>query len=362
MTRFFGQTVLLRLRSFSRGADARAPFVAALLLATSLVAPPALAEPEVVNLYTARHYQTDEKLYSDFTKATGIKINRIEGKEDEIIERIRQEGANSPADVLATVDMGRLWRAEQAGILAPLKSAVLDARLPANLRGTEGQWFGFSTRARVIAYATDRVKPAQVASYADLGRPEFKGKVCVRSGSHVYNLSLMASIVAAIGEEKAEAWARGVVANFARPPQGGDTDQIKAIAAGQCDVGLVNTYYFVRALNSTKPEDKAMVAGLAVSTPEQAGRGTHVNVSGAGLVKTAPHRAAAVKFLEYLASDAAQVYFADGNNEWPAVASVRTDNPGLKTLGAFKTDTVNLAQLGKNQAKAQAIFDKVGWK
>ncbi len=335
---------------------------AALLLAACLAGQPALAEPEVVNLYTARHYQTDERLYSDFTKATGIAINRIEGKEDEIIERIRQEGANSPADVLLTVDMGRLWRAEQAGILAPLKSAVLEVRLPAHLRDPAGRWFGFSTRARVIAYARDRVKPDQVATYDDLAAPALKGKVCVRSGSHVYNLSLLASMIAADGEEKAEAWARGVVANFARPPQGGDTDQMKAIAAGQCDVGLVNTYYYVRALNSPAAADKAMVANLAVAMPGQQGRGTHVNVSGAGLVKTAPHRAAAVRFLEYLAGDAAQIHFADGNNEWPAVAGLRTANPGLASLGTFKTDTIDLALIGKHQARAQAIFDKVGWK
>lgn len=321
----------------------------------------AVAQDKVVNLYSARHYQTDEKLYEGFTKATGIKINRIEGKEDEIIERIRNEGANSPADIVITVDMGRIWKAEQAGLLAPVKSAVLEQRVPANLRDSEGKWFGFSTRARVLVYAKDRLQPAQVARYESIASPDFKGKVCVRSGGHVYNLSLLSSIIATQGEEKAEAWAKGVVANMGRPPQGGDTDQIKAVAAGQCDVAISNSYYFARIVNSTKDEDKAIAAKLAIMFPNQADRGAHVNVSGGGLVKTAPNKDNAIKFLEYLVSDEAQRYFAAGNNEYP-VAEVKTDNKALESWGNFKMDKVNVGELGRNQAKAQAIFNKVGWK
>ncbi len=333
----------------------------ALVMASSGLAGTAAAEDKVVNLYTGRHYQTDEKLYAEFTRQTGIKINRIEGKEDEIIERIRNEGANSPADVLITVDMGRIWKAEQAGLLAPVKSATLEQRIPSNLRDPEGKWFAFSTRARVLIYAKDRIKPEQVDRYEDLASAALKGKVCVRSSGNIYNLSLLASIIATQGEQKAEEWAKGVVANMARPPQGGDTDQIKAVAAGQCDVAVSNTYYFARILNSTKEDDKAIAAKLAISFPNQADRGTHVNISGGGLVKTAPNKQNGIKFLEYLVSDEAQRYFANGNNEYP-VAEVKTDNKVLEGWGSFKTDKVNVGELGRNQAKAQAIFNKVGWK
>jgi iron(III) transport system substrate-binding protein len=333
----------------------------ALVVASSGLAGTATAEDKVVNLYTGRHYQTDDKLYAEFTRQTGIKINRIEGKEDEIIERIRNEGANSPADVLITVDMGRIWKAEQAGLLAAVKSATLEQRIPSNLRDPEGKWFAFSTRARVLIYAKDRIKPEQVDRYEDLASPELKGKVCVRSSGNIYNLSLLASIIATQGEQKAEEWAKGVVANMARPPQGGDTDQIKAVAAGQCDVAVSNTYYFARILNSTKEDDKAIGAKLAISFPNQADRGTHVNISGGGLVKTAPNKQNGIKFLEYLVSDDAQRYFANGNNEYP-VAEVKTDNKVLEGWGSFKTDKVNVGELGRNQAKAQAIFNKVGWK
>ncbi|MBM3619977.1 MAG: Fe(3+) ABC transporter substrate-binding protein [Alphaproteobacteria bacterium] len=336
----------------------RIAIVAAALLA-SMVTVPAAAQQ--LNLYTARHYQTDEKLYDDFTKATGIKINRIDAKEDEIIERIRQEGANSPADVMITVDMGRIWKAEQAGILQPVASTTLERVVPAYLRDTEGRWFGFSARARVLVIAKDRVKPGALKDYEDLAKPEWKGRVCARSGAHIYNLSLLSSMIATLGEAKAEAWAKGVKENLARPPQGGDTDQIKAVAAGQCDVAITNSYYYVRLINSEKANDKAVVAKTAVVFPNQDNRGTHVNVSGGGVAKNAPNREAAVKFLEYLASDPAQLYFANGNNEWP-VTEVPVDNKGLASLGNFKRDQINVAELGRNQAKAQAIMDKVGWK
>jgi iron(III) transport system substrate-binding protein len=318
------------------------------------------AEEKILNLYSARHYQTDEALYANFTQQTGIKINRIEAKEDELLERVRNEGAQSPADIFITVDAARLAKADELGLFAPVKSAQLEARIPSHLRSPD--WFAFSTRARVIIYNKDTVKPDDVRNYEDLAGQKLKGQVCSRSGSHPYNLSLLAALIAHMGEQKAEDWAKGVVANFARTPKGGDTDQIKAVAAGECGVAISNSYYFARLMRSTKPEDKKVVEKLGVIWPNQQAQGTHINISGGGMLKTAPNKAAAVKFLEYLASDEAQRYFADGNNEWPAVPGVKTDNPALAALGQFKADTLPIPTLAKNAVLAQKIFDKVGWK
>ena len=328
------------------------------MLATT--ATPLIAEEKVLNLYSARHYQTDEALYSNFTKQTGIKINRIEGKEEELLERIRNEGANSPADVLLTVDAARLAKAHELGLFAPVKSALLEARIPANLRTDD--WFSFSTRARVIIFNKAALKAEDVQSYDDLANPKLKGKVCTRSGSHPYNLSLMASIIAHQGEAKAESWAKGVVANFARAPKGGDTDQIKAVAAGECAVTISNTYYVARILRSDKPEDRKIADAVGIVWPNQNTTGAHINVSGGGVLKNAPHKEAALKFLEYLASDDAQRYFADGNNEWPVVASVKVDNPALKRMGGFKADPLPVGNLAMYAVKAQVIFDKAGYR
>nr|WP_181366132.1 Fe(3+) ABC transporter substrate-binding protein [Cupriavidus plantarum] len=322
----------------------------------------AAAQEKVLNLYTARHYQTDESLYNNFTRQTGIKINRIEGQEDPLLERIRNEGANSPADVFITVDIGRLWRAQQAGVFAPVKSKVLESRIPANYRDPNGEWFGFSARARVIAYNKAAVKPGDIARYEDLADPKWKGKVCTRSSGHVYNLSLVSSLIAHDGEAKTEAWARGVAGNLARAPKGGDTDQLKAVAAGECDVAISNTYYIARLLKSTKPEDKAVADKLGVVWPNQSSQGVHMNISGGGMLRHAPNKEAAVKFLEYLASDEAQAYFADGNNEWPVVPSVKIANPALEALGTFKADKINVAELGKYQPEAQKLVDKAGYR
>ncbi|WP_042884453.1 Fe(3+) ABC transporter substrate-binding protein [Cupriavidus necator] len=322
----------------------------------------AAAQEKVLNLYTARHYQTDEALYSNFTKQTGIKINRIEGQEDPLLERIRNEGANSPADVFITVDIGRLWRAQQAGVFAPVKSKVLESRIPANYRDPNGEWFGFSARGRVIAYNKTAVKAGDIASYEDLADPKWKGKVCTRSSGHVYNLSLVSSLIAHDGEARTEQWARGVAANLARVPKGGDTDQLKAVAAGECDVAISNTYYIARLLKSTKPEDKAVADKLGVLWPNQSSQGVHMNISGGGMLKHAPNKEAAVKFLEYLASDEAQRYFADGNNEWPVVQGVKVSNPALDALGTFKADSINVAELGKYQPQAQKLVDRAGFK
>lgn len=332
------------------------------LLATTVLAlsQTIMAEEMQLNLYSARHYQTDEALYSNFTQQTGIKINRIEGKEDELLERIKNEGTNSPADIFLTVDAARLAKAHELGLFTPVASKTLETRIPAHLRADD--WFSFSTRARVIVYNKAAVKPEDVRNYEDLANPKLKGKFCSRSGSHPYNLSLMASVIAHQGEAKAEELARGMVANFARSPKGGDTDQIKAVSAGECGVTISNTYYVARLLRSEKPEDIKLMEKIGVVWPNQSTTGAHINVSGGGMLKTAPHKAAAVKFLEYLASDQAQRYFADGNNEWPVVDSVKVANPALESLGKFKADKLPVKNLAMYQAKAQIIFDRAGFK
>ena len=341
---------------------ARTICTAVLATLTATVIVPAAAQEKVLNLYSSRHYQTDESLYSNFTKQTGLKVNRIEAGDDPLIERLRNEGAGSPGDVLITVDAGRLWRAEQLGLFQPAKSKVLASRLPDHMRAPNDQWFGFSARARVIVYNKAAVNPADVQNYEDLANPKLKGKVCTRSGSHVYNLSLMSALIEHWGEKKAEEWAKGVVGNFARAPKGGDTDQIMAVASGECGVAISNSYYYVRLLKSEKPEDKKAMQAVGLVWPNQKSFGTHMNISGGGVLKHSPNRAAAIQYLEYLASDAAQGYFANGNNEWPVVKGVKPDNPALASLGNFKADTLNISALGKNQPVAQKIFDRVGYK
>ncbi len=333
----------------------------AALALTAALAAPAFGQ-QVLNVYSSRHYQTDEALYTGFTKLTGIKINLIEAGEDALIQRIVNEGARSPADVMITVDAGRLWRAQELGLFQSVKSAALDHRVPASFREPGGQWFGFSLRARVIAYDKTKVKPADIPTYESLADPRWKGKICTRSGSHIYNLSLMGAMIDHLGEAQAEAWARAVRANLARDPKGGDTDQIKGVAAGECELAITNHYYYARLARSQKPAEKAIADRVGVVFPNQATWGTHVNVSGAGVLKHAPHRDAAVKFLEYLASDDAQRYFADGNNEWPAVATVQVTNPVLVSFGRFKYDPVNVAVLGRNQPQSQKLYDRVAWK
>jgi iron(III) transport system substrate-binding protein len=312
-----------------------------------------------INIYSSRHYDTDLALYEDFTKATGIKVNRIEADADALIERIQSEGEFSPADLLITVDAGRLWRAEEAGILGSVDSPVLKERLPDHLRHPDGLWFGLSTRARIIIYNKAKGAPQGLANYADLADPKFKGQICMRSSSNIYNISLLSSIIAHKGAAEAEKWAKGVVANFKRAPEGNDTSNIDAVAAGECGISLVNTYYLARYAGD--PEKKAVFDAVGVIFPDQAGTGTHVNISGAGLVKTAPNRANAIKFLEYLTEEKAQRYFADGNNEYPAAKGLAA-NSAVEQLGTFKPDTLNAATIGKGQAEAVKIFDRAGWK
>jgi iron(III) transport system substrate-binding protein len=315
----------------------------------------------VVNLYTARHYDADLELYDAFTRATGIKVNRLEMAPDQLIERMKAEGSASPADVVIMADAGALWRAEDAGLLAEASLPDLEQAIPSQLRDPQGQWFGFSRRARVIAYDKSRVKPEEVATYEGLASPRFKGQVCVRSSDNVYNLSLMAALTERWGPEKAEAWARGVVANMARPPQGGDIDQIRAIGAGACQVALTNSYYFLRIARSQADADKRLAQSVTLSFPDLAGQGTHVNISGAGIAKSAPNRAQAEQFLRFLITPQAQAIFAGANNEFPISAGVEMP-PEVAAFADFKADPMPVAVYGHRQAEAQAIFDRAGWR
>jgi len=337
------------------------PIKALTALVLVLTASAAFAEGEV-NIYSSRHYDTDERLYSDFTDATGIMVNRIEGNADELIERMKAEGANSPADILITVDAGRIWRAEEAGLLSPVISETLDARIPAALRDPAGHWFGFSSRARVIFFDKDKVaNPPQ--TYAALAEPEYKGMVCMRSASNIYSLSLLASIIAHDGEEAARGWAQGVKDNLSREPEGGDTDQLRGILSGQCPIAISNTYYFARAIR-TEVEGLTAADGfdrIGWTFPDQGANGTHVNISGAGVAANAPNRDNAIAFLEYLSSDQAQAYFAEGNDEYPVVEGVDLA-ASVAGLGNFTRDNLNLAELGRNQALAQTIYNDLGWK
>jgi iron(III) transport system substrate-binding protein len=318
------------------------------------------AQGGVINLYSARHYDTDNKIYNDFTRQTGIRVNLIEAKAEELIARIKAEGSNSPADVIITVDAGNLYRAQQEGILQPINSPILTSAIPANLREPQGHWFGFTKRARVIVYNKGKVSPQELSTYENLADPKWKGRLITRSSSNIYNQSLMGSIIAANGREKAEAWARGLVANFARPPQGNDTAQIRDVAAGVGDLTLVNTYYVARLIKSQKQEDRAVAEQVGVFFPNQRDRGTHVNISGGGVAKNAPNPEGARRFLEYLVSREAQDIFARSNNEYPVVTGTAIDSV-VRSFGAFKEDKLNAAEYARLNAEAVRIMDRAGW-
>lgn len=315
---------------------------------------------QVVNLYSARHYDVDEELYEEFTEETGIQVNVLEGEPDELIERITNEGEESPADVFVAVDAGRLWRAQEAGILQPVDSEVLESAVPENLREPSGLWYGLTTRARMLVYNTENVQPEELSTYEDLSDPKWEGRVCVRSSGNVYNQSLVGSMVESIGSEATEDWAQGLVSNFARDPEGGDTDQIKAVAAGQCDVAIVNHYYWARLAKSDDPADQEAITNTALFFPNQAGRGTHVNISGMGLVAGAPNPENGIAFMEFLVSPEAQEVFAESNNEYPVVDGVELD-PVVSQLGDFKVDTTNVASYGRNNPQVNEIVDRAGW-
>jgi iron(III) transport system substrate-binding protein len=329
----------------------------------------AMSQEQVLNLYSARHYSTDEALYAGFTKATGIRIQRVDSDDAGILNRLKTEGSASPADVILLVDAARLSKAESEGLFLPTKSAALNAAIPENLRSKPAAdggvaWYGFSTRARVVVYDKLRIKREDVDTYEELADVKLKGKLCIRSGAHPYNLSLFGSMVEHMGAEKTEAWLKGLVANMARAPKGGDTDQIKAVAAGECGVAVTNTYYLARLMRSNKPEDQAVVEKVGVVFPNQASWGTHVNIAGGAVARHSKNVPGAVKFLEYLASPEAQAHFANGNNEWPAARSVSFDNPALKAMtgGNFKSELVPVAQVGQNQGRVQQMLDRVGFK
>jgi iron(III) transport system substrate-binding protein len=329
----------------------------------------AFAQEQVLNLYSARHYSTDEALYANFTKATGIKINRVDADDAGILARLKAEGTASPADVILLVDAARLHKGEVDGLFQPVKSKVLDDAIPAQYRAKatpEGTaWFGFSTRGRVIVYDKVKVKREDVDTYEELADPKNKGKICIRSGSHPYNLSLFGAVTEHMGEQKAEAWLKGVVANLARDPKGGDTDQIKGVGSGECQIGVSNTYYVARLMRSSNPDDKALMERVGVVFPNQNSWGTHMNIAGGAVAKNAKNPANAVKFLEYLAGAEAQNYFANGNNEWPTAKGVKVNNPALQSMsngGDFKSETIPLAAVGANQAKVQQMLDRVGFK
>ena len=337
------------------------------LLAAAAVS--ASAQEQVLNLYSARHYSTDEALYNNFTKATGIRINRVDSDDAGILARLKAEGAASPADVILLVDAARLHRGEQEGLFRPVKSKVLDEAIPTQYRARETAegtaWFGFSTRARVVVYDKTKVAREDVDTYEELADAKNKGRICIRSGSHPYNLSLFGAVAEHLGDQRAEQWLRGVVNNLARAPKGGDTDQVRAVGAGECQVAVTNTYYLARLMRSDKPEDKALMDRVGVVFPNQATWGTHLNIAGGAVAKNAKNTANAVRFLEYLASPEAQNYFANGNNEWPTAKGVKANNPALQAMtagGEFKAETIPLAQIGANTVRIQQMLDRVGFK
>ncbi|RLA38337.1 MAG: Fe(3+) ABC transporter substrate-binding protein [Gammaproteobacteria bacterium] len=330
----------------------------ALALATPSL--PALAANEV-NLYSARKEELIKPLLDRFTAETGITVNLVTGKADALLKRLDSEGRNTPADLLLTTDAGRLYRAYKAGVLQPVRSKTLESAIPPTYRDPEGYWFGVSIRARVLMYAKDRLDPATLSSYEDLADSRWQKRICIRSSGNIYNQSLVASLIVAHGEAETETWAKGLVANLARPPRGGDRDQIKAVAAGQCDVAVANTYYLGTMLGSADPAQREAAAKIAVYWPNQVGRGTHVNISGAGVTRYARNLTNAVRLLEFMVTKESQRWYADANLEYPVLADVPL-NATLEAWGPFKADSINLAELGRNNAAAVRLMDRAGWK
>lgn len=328
------------------------------LLVAATVSTAAYADGEL-NLYSSRHYDTDERLYSDFTEATGITINRIEGKADELIARMEAEGANSPVDVFLTVDTVRITRAKELGLLQSVDSDLLEAKIPAYLQDEDNQWFAFSQRARILFYNKDTVENPP-ATYQDLAKPEYAGKVCIRSSSNVYTQNITAALVAHLGEEAIGDWAKAVVGNFARDPQGGDTDQLRGIVSGECDIAMSNTYYFARAIRKDVSGLSDGLDQIGWVFPNQNDIGAHMNISGGGVAVNAPNKDNAVKFLEYLASEQAQQYFSAGNDEYPAVPGIGLA-PSVAQLGIFRPDSIGLSEIADNIGAAQKILAEAGW-
>jgi iron(III) transport system substrate-binding protein len=316
---------------------------------------------EIVNVYTHRHYEADQKLFDMFTEATGIKVNVVSASADELIQKLELEGANSPADVLITVDAGRLHRAESKDLLQAVNSDILNANIPAKFRDPEGYWFGMTFRARILAYSKERVNPEELSTYEALTEDQWKGRILTRSSENIYNQSLLASIIANNGKETAEQWAAGLLTNMARDPKGSDRDQVKAVAAGEGDVAIVNTYYIGIMLNDANEEERKAAEKISIFFPNQEDRGTHINISGAGVTKYAPNKENAVKLLEFLSNKESQEFLANINFEYPVNPNAEFSDL-LKQWGSFKADDLNLSVLGDNNSEAVVIFDKVGWK
>ncbi|MBE9221755.1 Fe(3+) ABC transporter substrate-binding protein [Cyanobacterium stanieri LEGE 03274] len=320
----------------------------------------ASAQGQQINLYSSRHYNTDQRLYTDFERLTGIKVNLIEGNGDELFERIQSEGNNSPADIFMTVNAANLWRAQQAGLFSPVNSSTLRNLIPSYLRDPGNNWFAFSKRARVIIYNKENVNPNELSTYQDLTDTKWRNRLVMRSSSNIYNQSLTAGMIANYGADATENWCRGLVSNFLRPPQGNDRAQIETVASGVAHVTCANTYYLGSYRSSNDPNIRAVLDKIGVFFPDQDGPGTHINISGAGVLRNAPNRAGAIAFLEYLLSAPAQNYFALGNTEYPVVEGVAID-PLLRSFGTFKEDTSGVFRHGPNSAAAIRIMDRAGW-
>lgn len=314
-----------------------------------------------VNVYSARKEALIKPLFDAFTEETGIKVNLVTGKADALIKRLELEGEQTPADLLLTVDAGRLHRAKEKGLLQALHSERLEAAIPANCRDPQGFWFGLSLRARVIIHAKTAIDPARLSTYEDLADPKWKKQICVRSSTNIYNQSLVASLLAHHGKEQTERWIRGLVDNFARPPKGGDRDQIKAVAAGQCGLALVNTYYLAAMLDSDLDREREAAAQVGLFWPNQAGRGAHVNISGAGVTRAAGNPASATRLLEYLAAPPAQEWYANANHEFPVRRGVPIGSI-MRAWGDFKADPLALEKLGENNPAAVRSMDRAGWR
>ncbi|MEE2527090.1 extracellular solute-binding protein [Hyphobacterium sp. HN65] len=335
-------------------------FAIALITVTAAACNQSSGDDNVVNIYSARHYDSDAYVYDAFTAETGIEVNLIEAGGDLLIERIRTDGERSPADVVITVDASRLQRAEEAGLFAQTDFSALADGVQAHVIDPDGYWAGFALRTRVIAYNRETVDPSEISSYLDLADPRWQGQICIRSSDNAYNQSLLASIIAHHGEQAGEAWARSVVANFARAPQGGDTDQIRAIGAGECDIAVVNHYYYLRLAHSGDPATVELTDRIGLIFPS-GNTGTHVNISGVGIAANAPHGENAEAFVRFLFSPEAQRAYAEIANEFPAVTGAAYDNADLRAFDGFEADTLNISELGDNAETARRVFDRVGW-
>ena len=316
-----------------------------------------------VNLYSQRHYSVDELQYENFTKLTGIKVNVIKANADELIERLKNEGDKSPADLFISVDAGKLQRAADLNLLQKVSNSTINTNVSKDLMDINGYWTPITYRARIIVYSNDRVNKSDLSTYEDLANEKWKGRILVRSSSNAYNQALMSSIVANLGSEVASDWSVGVVKNFARDPKGSDRDQVKAIAAGQGDIAIVNSYYIGLLLSSQKEEELDAGRSVSVFFPNQGDneRGSHINVSGIGLAKYSPNKENAIKLMEYLTSEEAQNTYVNNSYEYAANPNVKPSKI-VQDWGTFKTDKLDLNMLGKFREEAIRIFDKTGWK